>query len=60
MEYIKIDPLEETLKAIGIVHGEAAERRVRLILARLESESQKALNAVLGLGSASNTFSTTK
>jgi hypothetical protein len=46
METIKVDPIEELLKAIGIVHGPAAERRWRLALSQLEAESQRALNKV--------------
>lgn len=45
-EYLKIDPLEELIKAFGIVHGRSAADRVRFILASLESESQRALNKI--------------
>lgn len=32
MEYIKIDPIEELLKAIGIVRGEQEEQRLRYLV----------------------------
>jgi hypothetical protein len=44
--FLKINPIEELTKAIGIVHGREAELRVRYILARIEEERQKALNAM--------------
>jgi hypothetical protein len=43
-EYIKINPVEEALKAIGIVHGAEQERLYRRILSVLERH-QQILNA---------------
>lgn len=44
--FLKINPIEELTKAIGIVHGPDAERVVRTVLDRIERERQKALNAI--------------
>ena len=46
MEHIEVDPQEELLKTIGIVHGQKAENDWRFILARLEEARKRALNAV--------------
>ena len=45
LESIQIDPIEECLKAIGIVHGAVIEQRYRYILARIAEAQDKALNA---------------
>lgn|SRR5579863_292739 len=42
---ISINPIEECLKAIGIIHGPQAESQWRYILARIEDARQQRLNA---------------
>jgi hypothetical protein len=44
-EYLKIDPLEQVIKAIGIVHGPDAEKRLRYVLFRMEQENRKAMES---------------
>jgi len=43
-EFLPINPIEECLKAIGIVHGSQTENMWRYILARIEDARQEKLN----------------
>ena len=43
--YLQINPIEECLKAIGIVHGPEAERNFRYIVARVLDAAEKKENS---------------
>lgn len=40
-EFIEIDPIEELLKGIGIVHGKAYENELRYLVCRIQEYEYK-------------------